>query len=131
MFLCIKFINYLDRRGNVSYDVLMIQNKLTSDLLRGHTDTIILKLLLNGDKYGYEITKLVAEGSGNDYELKEATMYSSLKRLEGDGLISSYWGDESQGGRRKYYHVTSSGRERHADNRQNWEYAKQILENLL
>ena len=109
----------------------MINSKLTSDLLRGHTDTIILKLLLDSDKYGYEITKLVAELSGNDYELKEATMYSSLKRLEGDGHITSYWGDESQGGRRKYYHVTLSGRELHQTNWQNWQYAKEILENLL
>ena len=115
----------------MSYTTVMINSKLTSDLLRGHTDTIILKLLLDGDKYGYEITKLVADLSGNDYELKEATMYSSLKRLESDGHITSYWGDESQGGRRKYYHITISGRELHKTNRQNWQYAKEILENLL
>lgn len=62
--------------------VSMIDNKLTSDLLRGHTDTMILKLLSDGDKYGYEIAKLIQERSDNEYELKEATMYSSLKRLE-------------------------------------------------
>jgi len=109
----------------------MIDIKLTSDLLRGHTDTIILKLLLNGDKYGYEITKLVAEMSGNGYELKEATMYSSLKRLENDGNIISYWGDESQGGRRKYYRITNVGQKLYKTNRQNWENAKEILNNLL
>jgi len=37
----------------------MVDNKISSDLLRGHTDTMILKLLLSGDKYGYEITKLI------------------------------------------------------------------------
>ena len=105
--------------------------KLSSDLLRGHTDTIILKLLISGDKYGYEIIKLVAELSKNDYELKEATMYSSLKRLEKDSHISSYWGDESQGGRRKYYHVTHSGREQYRINKQNWDYAVKLLKELL
>lgn len=115
----------------MAYTTVMIDSKLTSDLLRGHTDTIILKLLLSGDKYGYEITKLVADLSGNGYELKEATMYSSLKRLENDNCISSYWGDESQGGRRKYYRITTNGRELHALNMQNWAYAKEILENLL
>lgn len=109
----------------------MIDNKLTSDLLRGHTDTIILKFLAGGDKYGYEITKLVHELSNHEYELKEATMYSSLKRLESDGHITSYWGDESQGGRRKYYQITSSGREQYASNKRNWEYAQQILVKLL
>ena len=109
----------------------MINPKLTSDLLRGHTDTIILKLLLEGDKYGYEIAKLVNERSGNEYELNEATMYSSLRRLENDGNISSYWGDESQGGRRKYYEVTESGRELYQLNKRNWEAAKNILANLV
>jgi PadR family transcriptional regulator PadR len=109
----------------------MIDKKLSSDLLRGHTDTIILRLLMDGDKYGYEITKLVYEHSGRLYELKEATMYSSLKRLENDAHISSYWGSETQGGRRKYYHITDSGRELYKENKQNWDYAKQILDELL
>lgn len=108
-----------------------MDNKLTSDLLRGHTDTIILGLLLAGDKYGYEITKHVAELSQHEYELKEATMYSSLKRLEHDGHITSYWGDESQGGRRKYYQITPSGRQQYTSNKRNWDYAKAILEKLF
>jgi PadR family transcriptional regulator PadR len=113
------------------YDVLMTKKNMSSDLLRGHTDTIILKLLLDGDKYGYEITKLVYENSDKQYELKEATMYSSLKRLENDGHISSYWGDETQGGRRKYYHITKSGQELYKSNKQDWDNAKQILKELL
>ncbi len=113
------------------YTVAMIDKKLSSDLLRGHTDTIILKLLTDGDKYGYEITKLVYEYSGQLYELKEATMYSSLKRLENDKNITSYWGSETQGGRRKYYSITNNGRELYNENKKNWEYAKQILDELL
>jgi len=109
----------------------MIDKKLSSDLLRGHTDTIILKLLIDGDKYGYEITKLIHEQSGQAYLLKEATMYSSLKRLEQDGHITSYWGDETQGGRRKYYHATPKGEELYAVNTLNWESAKRILDKLL
>src|SRR5712672_1772303 len=109
----------------------MTENKISSDLLRGHTDTIILKLLIDGDKYGYEITKLIQANSHSEYELKEATMYSSLKRLEGDGNITSYWGDESQGGRRKYYRITSKGKQVYAENKSNWDYAKRILDQLL
>lgn len=75
----------------------MSENKITSDLLRGHTDTMVLRLLSEADRYGYEIVKLIAERSGGEYELKEATMYSSVRRLEADGDIEWYWGDESQG----------------------------------
>lgn len=109
----------------------MTETKLSSDLLRGHTDTIILKLLMDGDKYGYEISKLIHVNSRGEYELKEATMYSSLKRLEADGGITSYWGDETQGGRRKYYRITPKGKQMYSENQNNWEYAKRILGRLL
>ena len=109
----------------------MTENKLSSDLLRGHTDTIILKLLIDGDKYGYEISKLIQTNTSGEYELKEATMYSSLKRLESDDDITSYWGDETQGGRRKYYRITKKGKQTYFENKSNWEYAKRVLDNLL
>ena len=109
----------------------MMDNKISSDLLRGHTVTIILKLLMDSDKYGYEISKLIQTNSSGEYLLKEATMYSSLKRLEGDGNITSYWGDETQGGRRRYYRITKKGRQVYSENKDNWEYAKRILDQLL
>ncbi|WP_026678897.1 PadR family transcriptional regulator [Fictibacillus gelatini] len=109
----------------------MTENKISSDLLRGHTDTIILKLLMSGDKYGYEISKLIHSNSGGEYELKEATMYSSLKRLEKDGNITSYWGDGAQGGRRKYYSLTEKGKETYLENKKSWEIAKRILDQLI
>lgn len=109
----------------------MNERKMSSDLLRGHTDTMILKLLLESDRYGYEIVKMIQQYSNDEYELKEATMYSSLKRLEKDGDIISYWGDETQGGRRKYYKITSKGQLTYTTNKQNWEHAKKILDSLL
>jgi DNA-binding PadR family transcriptional regulator len=109
----------------------MSDNKITSDLLRGHTDTMILRLLCEADHYGYEIVKLIVERSGGEYELKEATMYSSVRRLEEDGDIEWYWGDETQGGRRKYFRITEKGKATYDRNKNNWEYAKRVLGNLL
>ena len=62
---------------------------ITSDLLRGHTDTIILSQLIKGDTYGYAINKVIKENTDNMYELKEATLYSAFRRLEQAGYISS------------------------------------------
>jgi DNA-binding PadR family transcriptional regulator len=109
----------------------MSESEITSDLLRGHADTMILRLLTESDRYGYEIVKLIAERSCGEYELKEATMYSSVRRLETDGDITWYWGDESQGGRRKYFRITEKGRATYAHNKSNWEYAKRVLDTLL
>lgn len=108
-----------------------MDNKITSDLLRGHADTMILKLLLERDRYGYEIAKLIHLNSEGEYEMKEATLYASLKRLEKDDCIAWYWGDETQGGRRKYYQVTKKGREAYANNKENWEHAQRVLNKLL
>ncbi|MFN8672553.1 MAG: PadR family transcriptional regulator [Candidatus Sericytochromatia bacterium] len=109
----------------------MNENKITSDLLRGHTDTMILRLLSEKDYYGYEIVKLISENSGGEYELKEATMYSSVRRLEAEKDIEWYWGDESQGGRRKYFRITEKGKDTYKRNKSNWEYAKRVLDNLF
>jgi PadR family transcriptional regulator, regulatory protein PadR len=109
----------------------MSENTVTSDLLRGHTDTMILRLLCEADRYGYEIVKLIAERSGGEYELKEATMYSSVRRLESEGDIVWYWGDESQGGRRKYFKITDKGRATYEKNKSNWAYAKRVIDTLL
>jgi len=79
---------------------------IASDLIRGSTDTIILAHLLNKNSYGYEINKDIMEKTDNQYELKEATLYTAFRRLEEAGMISSYWGDETSGARRRYYKIT-------------------------
>jgi len=104
---------------------------ITSDLLRGHTDTIILTLLLHKDSYGYEINKSIQEKTANRYELKEATLYSAFRRLEEAGMIASYWGDENTGARRRYYSITALGRQVYLKNKVDWEETKEIIDQLL
>ena len=60
---------------------------IAGDLIRGHTDAIILARLLRGDSYGYEINKVISTLSNNRFELKEATLYTAFKRLEELGYI--------------------------------------------
>ena len=80
-----------------------------SDLLRGHTDTIVLGVLRATDRYGFEIYKTIRDATDGKYEIKEATLYATFRRLVKDGLVEAYWGDETQGGRRKYYRITDAG----------------------
>ena len=108
-----------------------MSGKISSDLLRGHTDTIVLGILIEGDSYGYEIYKRIMEKSEGQYELKEATLYSSFRRLELDGSITSYWGDETLGGRRKYYSITTIGSDAYNLNKLDWEFTKKIIDKLL
>lgn len=104
---------------------------ITADLLRGHTDTIILARLIEKDSYGYEINKAVYKASNQLYELKEATLYTAFKRLEDAGCISSYWGDQQTGARRKYYTITNIGKEAYRQKMNEWLEAKRLLDTLL
>lgn len=104
---------------------------ITADLIRGHTDTIILAQLLLHDSYGYEINKAVRRISADQYELKEATLYSAFRRLEDGGQIASYWGGELTGARRRYYRITEQGRLYYQGQLEAWNSAKNILEKLI
>lgn len=104
---------------------------ISADLLRGHTDAIILAQLMGGDSYGYAINKRIQQRTGGAYGFKEATLYTAFKRLEGAGLIRSYWGEEGPGARRRYYSVTGPGRERWAQVRREWEQARALLDGLI
>lgn len=77
---------------------------------RGFVNNTILECLLDGDKYGYEIIKEVKDKTEGKVVLKEPSLYSSLKRFELKGYITSYWGDSDIGGRRHYYSLTETGR---------------------
>ena len=104
---------------------------IASDLIRGHTDTIILARLIGGDNYGYEINKSIQQKTDGKYELKEATLYTAFRRLEQAGCISSYWGDEQTGARRRYYSITDSGREAYSGLIEEWLKAKDLIDKLI
>ncbi|MGI6153292.1 MAG: PadR family transcriptional regulator [Christensenellaceae bacterium] len=104
---------------------------ITSDLIRGHTETIILAQLLKKDSYGYEINKSIQLATNNEYELKEATLYSAFRRLESSDMIESYWGDETTGARRRYYHITPLGRALYERNKEEWEKSKRLIDSLI
>lgn len=108
-----------------------MEARTSADLLRGHTDTVVLSVLVKADNYGYEIHRSIIGKLGGEYELKEATLYSSYKRLEADGYIVSYWGDETLGSRRKYYRITDAGKELLRQNKADWLKTQTILNKLL
>lgn len=106
---------------------------INADLIRGHINTIILRTLYDRDKYGYEIIEEIESKSHGQYTLKQPTLYSALKRLESQGYINAYWKTDevSNGGRRKYYTLTDSGREITERNQAEWEYSRTVIDSLI
>jgi DNA-binding PadR family transcriptional regulator len=101
------------------------------EVVRDHADTIILNILYEKDRYGYEIIDLIEARSHGKYSIKQPTLYNALKRLEKQGFISAYFGDESGGGRRKYYTLTPKGIDTLSQVQSKWEFSRTILDTLL
>jgi PadR family transcriptional regulator PadR len=102
-----------------------------SDILRGHLDTIILKLIIEKDRYGYEIANCIKKRTKDAFMIKEATLYSVVNRLENKGLIESYHGEQSHGKKRRYYRITSLGSAYFKQKTDEWREFKDILDTLL
>lgn len=107
------------------------KSSISSDLIRGHINTIILRTLYEGDRYGYDIINEIEHKSHGQYTLKQPTLYSALKRLESQGYVKSYWGGVSNGGRRRYFSLTEAGREIAEQNQAEWEYSRTIIDSLI
>ncbi|MGN1077053.1 MAG: PadR family transcriptional regulator [Candidatus Gallimonas sp.] len=107
------------------------EKSISSDLIRGHINTIILRSLADGDKYGYEIISEIERKSHGQYSMKQPSLYSALKRLEREKYITSYWGGSVGGGRRKYFSLTDEGRAITDQNRSEWEYSRTIIDSLI
>ncbi len=100
---------------------------ISSDNIRGHLDAIVLFLIREKDRYGYEISKEIISRTQNVFQIKQATLYAVFQRLEKRALIKSYYGDETQGGRRKYYKITALGRAHYKEKVKEWETMKKII----
>ena len=85
--------------------------KIDRSLLSGSTPMLILSLLKDGDKYGYEMVETLAKRSDDTFALKEGTLYPLLHALEKAKFVESYSKTAPNGRERKYYRLTRSGRE--------------------
>ena len=95
--------------------------KVDKSLLSGSTSMLILALLKDGDKYGYEMVDELDRRSDHTFELKEGTLYPLLHTLEKNKLVSSYTKAGPGGRERKYYRLTRKGKTLLDEKRAEWE----------
>lgn len=100
---------------------------ISSDVIRGYNDTIILFLLLEKESYGYEISKHIRELTTERYIMKETTLYSTFNRLEKNGYIISYAGEETKGRKRTYYRITEEGRAYYKEKCEEWRLTQEVI----
>ncbi len=104
---------------------------ISSDLIRGHLEVVILKMIIEKDRYAYEISNEITVRSKEKFTIKEATLYAMVQRLDRKGLIESYIGSKSKGSQRRYYTITPLGKAYYKERRKEWQELKHVMSTLL
>lgn len=100
--------------------------KISGELMKGSTQTLVLSVIASEDMYGYKIVKELEARSENVFSLKEGTLYPVLHSLEQNGYVQSYW-VEVDNKKRKYYHITRKGKNALKQKKEEWkEYSSAV-----
>ena len=108
--------------------------EISSDVIRGYNDTMILSILLKEPSYGYEISKQIKTITQEKYIIKETTLYSAFTRMEKNGYIESFVAEqdlEGNGKKRTYYRITDAGKEFYKTKCEEWELTKDVVEKFI
>lgn len=104
---------------------------ISSEIIRGFIDCIILKVLSTNDNYGYQIFQEIENKTKGKYVIKEATLYAAFKRLETKNYIKSYMGTITHGRKRKYYQITDLGLKFLNEKMIEWKNTKEVIDLFL
>ena len=104
---------------------------ISSDVIRGYNDLIILGLLLKKPSYGYDISRQIREITDDRYIIKETTLYSAFNRLLKQGFIESYTDVSPHGRQRTYYRITTAGRGYYHEKCEEWELTKDVINQFI
>jgi PadR family transcriptional regulator PadR len=83
---------------------------MSSEMLKGTLDMMILRTLVVGDAHGHTIAKVIERSSEDVLEVEQGSLYPALHRLENRGWVSSYWGTSENNRKAKFYRLTTGGR---------------------
>lgn len=105
--------------------------KIEKSLLSGSTPMLVLSLLKDGDKYGYEMVEELAKRSDDTFQLKEGTLYPLLHTLEKNKYVTSYTKAAPSGRERKYYRLTKAGLEQLEYKEKEWKLFSEKVNAVL
>ena len=95
--------------------------RISKELRKGSADVLILALVEDRPRHGYEIARLIGERSSGALSYHVASLYPTLYRLEDRGLIDGRWVEKAGQRRRRYYRITAEGRRVLAAQRSTWQ----------
>ena len=108
----------------------MALNVLSREVKKGSAELLVLALLEDRQRHGYEIGKLIEERSQGAISFQIASLYPTLYRLEKRGLIEGRWVEKTGTRRRRYYRLTTEGRQVLRSQRGFWHEFLQALDRV-
>lgn len=102
-----------------------------ADAIRGYVDLMVLSLLRSGPSYAYELAQRISAVTGEDYAIKQTTLYSAVKRLEASELVSSFASVSPSGKPRTYYQITTPGLEHLQLKVSEWHHTKSVVDRFI
>ena len=90
------------------------------ELKKGSAETLILAILEEAPRHGYDIARRIEQRSGGRLSFHVASLYTTLYRMERAGLIAGRWVEKAGERRRRFYRLTAAGRQHLADRRRSW-----------
>lgn len=99
----------------------MVNRVISKELRKGSADLLILALLEDRARHGYEIARLIEERSQGALSYHVASLYPTLYRLEDQGVVEGRWVEKAGQRKRRYYKLTAAGRRVLAKERSIWQ----------
>jgi PadR family transcriptional regulator, regulatory protein PadR len=93
---------------------------LSSELRKGSAEVLVLGVLQERTRHGYEIARIIEDRSAGEIVFHSATLYPTLYRLERKGLIKGRWVEKAGQRRRRFYRITPRGRAVLGEQRTAW-----------
>ncbi|MFC5338652.1 PadR family transcriptional regulator [Leucobacter denitrificans] len=104
---------------------------ISPDAIRGYIDIMLLSLLRTQPSYAYELAQKISSVAGEDYTIKQTTLYSAVKRLESAELVTSYSAISDSGKPRMYYQITEQGHAHLAQKIAEWKLTKTVVDRFI
>lgn len=104
---------------------------ISPDAIRGYVDLMVLSLLRHAPSYAYELAQKITEISGNEYAIKQTTLYSAVKRLETSALVDSFADVSPTGKPRTYYRITDAGTVHLEEKITEWHDTKTVVDRFV
>lgn len=109
-----------------------LKQKYEQQMKKGVLEMLVLRLLFQQEKYGYQLICELREQSDDMFLLKEGTLYPILYRMEDDGLVVSRWSEpKGKEVSRKYYSITAEGRETLGELQALWNRFSEKVNNIM